>query len=142
MTATHNDAILMVELAQWGSMAGIDEAARDVMSDQFDPEQADIQDASVSKVLMFGETIGTLVKNGLLDRQLVYDWLWVEGSWAKVAPAARRAREKAGVPKLYENYEALAAGQKLKSATPRFRQRPDAGRRARTARRTASPRTP
>src|SRR4051812_25640222 len=103
----------MVELAQWGSMAGIDDAARDVMSDGFDPEQADAQDASVSKVLMFGETIGTLVKNGLLDRQLVYDWLWVEGSWAKVAPAARRAREKAGVPQLYENYEALAAGQKL-----------------------------
>ena len=113
MTATHNDAILMVELAQWGSMAGIDEAARDVMSDGFDPEEADIQDASVSKVLMFGETIGTLVKNGLLDRQLVYDWLWVEGTWAKVAPAAQRARAKAGVPQLYENYEALAAGQKL-----------------------------
>src|SRR3954447_14121371 len=88
VTATQNDAILMVELAQWGSMAGIDDAARDVMSDGFDPEQADAQDASVSKVLMFGETIGTLVKNGLLDRQLVYDWLWVEGSWAKVAPAA------------------------------------------------------
>ena len=90
------------------------------MSDQFDPEQADIQDASVSKVLIFGETIGTLVKNGLLDRQLVYDWLWVEGSWAKVAPAARRAREKAGVPQLYENYEALAAGQKLKLSHPAF----------------------
>jgi hypothetical protein len=60
---------------------------------------------------MFFETVGTLVKNGLLNRQLVYDWLWVAGSWAKVEPIALRAREKAGVAALYENYEALAAGQ-------------------------------
>ena len=69
--------------------------------------------SSVSKILMFGETIGTLVKNGLIDRQLVYDWLWVEGSWARVAPAAKRAREKAGVSQLYENYELPAQGQAL-----------------------------
>jgi hypothetical protein len=113
MTATHDDAMLMVELAKWGSMAGLDEAAREVMADDFDPEEADVRDPSVRKVLTFGETIGTLVKNDLLDRQLVYDWLWVAGTWAKVAPAARRAREKAGVSQLYENYEALAEGQKL-----------------------------
>ena len=33
--------------------------------------------------------------------------------WAKVGPAAERAREKAGVPQLFENFEALAAGQQL-----------------------------
>jgi hypothetical protein len=113
MPATHDDAMLMIELAKWGSMAGLDEAARDVMSDDFNMEEADAEDPSVRKVLMFGETIGTLVKNGLLDRQLVYDWLWVEGSWAKVGPAAKRSREKHGVSQLYENYEALAEGQKL-----------------------------
>jgi len=113
MTATNDDAMLLVELAKWGSMAGVNEAAREIMSDDFDPEEADARDPSVSKVLMFGETIGTLVKNGLLDRQLVYDWLWVEGSWAKVAPAAKRSRAKAGVSELYANYEALADGQKL-----------------------------
>jgi hypothetical protein len=113
MTVTYDDAMLMVELAKWGSMSGVDEAAREILSDDFDPEGADARDPSVHKVLMFGETIGTLVKNGVLNRQLVYDWLWVEGSWAKVGPAALRAREKAGVAQLYENFEALAAGQKL-----------------------------
>ena len=113
MSATHDDAMLMVELAKWGSMSGIDEAAREIISDEFDPEAAQASDPNVHKVLMFGETIGTLVKNGLLDRQLVYDWLWVEGSWAKVGPAARRERAKVGVSQLYENYEALAEGQKL-----------------------------
>jgi hypothetical protein len=76
MTATHDDAMLMVELSKWGSMAGLDEAAREIMSDDFDPESANASDPNVSKMLMFGETIGTLVKHGLLDRELVYDWLW------------------------------------------------------------------
>jgi hypothetical protein len=50
------------------------------------------------------------VKNDLLNRDLVYDWLWVAGAWERVGPAAKRAREKAGVPNLYENFEALAVG--------------------------------
>jgi hypothetical protein len=41
----------------------------------------------------------------------VYDWLWVAGVWERVGPAAKRAREKAGVAQLYENFEALAEGQ-------------------------------
>jgi hypothetical protein len=51
------------------------------------------------------------LKNDLLDRALTYDWLWVAGAWDRVGPAALRAREKAGVPQLYENFEALAKGQ-------------------------------
>jgi hypothetical protein len=113
MPATHNDAVLMVELAKWGSMIGLAEATRELFADDFDPDAAEVTDISVSNMLMFGETIGTLVKNGLINRELMYDWLWVEGTWARVAPAAKRAREKAGVPQLYENYEALAAGQSL-----------------------------
>jgi hypothetical protein len=113
MPATHDDAILLVELAKWGAMIDLDNAAREIFSDDFDPDDADVTDPTVGKILMFGETVGTLVKNGLLDRQLVYDWLWVEGSWARVGPAAKRAREKAGVSQLYENYESLAQGQTL-----------------------------
>jgi hypothetical protein len=54
------------------------------------------------------ETVGTLVKNNLLDRELVNDWLWVEGLWDRVGPAAVKVREKAGEPRLYENFEALS----------------------------------
>jgi hypothetical protein len=113
MAADHKDAMLLVELAKWGSMSGIDDAAAAIWADDFDPESADAQDDAVRKVLMFNETVGTLVKNDLLDRDLVYDWLWVEGAWNRVGPAAKRAREKAGVAQLYENFEALAKGQSL-----------------------------
>lgn len=112
MPGSHDDAILMVELAKWGTMIGLGEALRKIFADDFDPNAVEVSDPSVHALLTFNETVGTLVKNGLLNRDLVYDWLWVAGSWERVAPAAKRAREKAGVPALFENYEALAAGQR------------------------------
>jgi hypothetical protein len=111
MAGTTDDAKLLVELAKWGAMIGIDEASQRIYGDDFEPEIADALDKHVQTFLIFHETIGTLVKNDLLSRDLVYDWLWVKGSWDRVGPAALRAREKAGVAALYENYETLARGQ-------------------------------
>jgi hypothetical protein len=116
MAATREDATLLVELAKLGTMMDYGQAARTVFADDFDPDTADVNDAPVQTMLVFFETVGTLVKNDLLDRDLTYDWLWAEGVWSKVGPAAERAREKAGVPQLYENFEALAAGQRLGAA--------------------------
>jgi hypothetical protein len=112
MAGTHQDAVLIVELAKWGAMNGLADAAGKVFSDDFDPETAELSDPAVRIVLGFNETVGTLVKNELLNRELVYDWLWVAGTWERVGPAALRARESAGVAVLYENFEALAAGQR------------------------------
>jgi hypothetical protein len=82
-----------------------------VFADDFDPEAATEQDDAVNRILAFGETVGTLTKNGLFDTELALDWLWVSGLWARVGSAAVRAREKLGVPQMYENFEALAARQ-------------------------------
>jgi hypothetical protein len=80
-----------------------------LMNDDFDPESANAtRDRLVITVLQFGESVATLVKNDLLDRGLVNDWLWIEGIWSRVGPAARRLREKHGEPRLYENFESLA----------------------------------
>jgi hypothetical protein len=111
MAGTREDAALVVQLARWGAEIGLSEALRTIFADEFDTGAADVSDAAVQPVLLFFETVGTLVKNELLDRALTYDWLWVSGAWAKVGPAATRAREKVGVAQLYENFEALAAGQ-------------------------------
>jgi hypothetical protein len=112
MAGSRDDATLMIELAKWGAMIGLAEASRTIFADDFDPDGVEANDPSVQAMLFFNETVGTLVKNDLLDRDLVYDWLWVAGSWERVGPAANRAREKAGVPQLFENFEALAAGQR------------------------------
>jgi hypothetical protein len=111
MAGTHEDAMLIVELAKWGAMSGLPEASRTVFAEDFDREAAHVNDQAVQTVLVFYETVGTLVKNDLLDRELVHDWLWVSGAWERVGPAARAAREAAGVPELMENFEALARDQ-------------------------------
>jgi len=111
MAGSHDDAMLMVELAKWGAMSGVPDAARAIFAADFDPDAVDANDPSINTLLAFNETVATLVKNGLLDADLVKDWLWMAGIWAKVGPAAKRAREKTGASQLYENFEALAAGQ-------------------------------
>jgi hypothetical protein len=106
---THQDAQLMIQIAQWSTSLGIDEALPLLFSDDFDPETASPErDPALRKVLMLGESIGTLTKHHLLSTELVYDWLWIEGLWSRVGPAALRQRERFGEPRLYENFEALA----------------------------------
>jgi hypothetical protein len=111
VVGTREDATLIVELAKWGAMTGLPEASRTIFAEDFDVDAAQVLDPEVHTVLVFHETIGTFVKNHLLDRDLVHDWLWVSGAWDRVGPAALRAREQAGVPELFENFEALAQGQ-------------------------------
>ena len=117
MAGSREDATLLVDLAKWGAMINLGESSRTIWADDFDPDAAEATDPEVQTQLVFFETVGTLVKNGLLDRDLVYDWLWVVGMWDRVAPAATRARERSGVPQMFENFEALAAGQRQPTAT-------------------------
>jgi hypothetical protein len=109
--ATHEDANLLVQLAQWGAMINLGEAMGGIFGEDFDPETAESHDPEVQTVLAYGETVGTLVKNNLLDQGLVLDWLWVAGMWDRVGPAAQRARGRLGADALYENFEALAKAQ-------------------------------
>jgi hypothetical protein len=89
---------------------GLDEAAHELFFEGFDPLTASIASAPVRKMLGFGETVGTLVKHGVLDRGLVVDLWWVDGMWSRVGPAALAERARHGEPRLYENFEALATG--------------------------------
>ena len=110
MTApTPEDARLLIQLARWGTALEIEEMLPSLFDDSFDPDIADaMADRPVRTMLMFGESVATLVKHDLLSDELVRDWLWVEGIWARVGPAAERLRERLGEPRLYENFEALA----------------------------------
>jgi hypothetical protein len=103
-----NDGLVMVALAQWGSAMGLEDAQAIVFSDDYDPESASADDEPVRKILMWGETVATMVKHDLFPENLLLDWIWVAGLWSRVRPAAYRAREHFGEPRLYENFEALA----------------------------------
>lgn len=106
---THEDAQLMIQIAQWGTSLGMQNALPQLFADDFDPDTADAaRDEAVRTVLLYGESIATLTKHNLLSAELVDDWLWIEGLWGRVGPAALKMREKMGEPRLYENFEALA----------------------------------
>jgi len=107
---TREDATLMIQIAQWMAASGMNEQMPKLWAEDFDPETADPQSEPVRVALGTFETIGTLVKHNLFSDELVRDWLWIEGIWARVGPAALRMRESTGEPRLYENFEALASG--------------------------------
>ncbi|HEY2043446.1 MAG TPA: hypothetical protein VGH11_12285 [Jatrophihabitans sp.] len=109
--ADREDAALVVQLAQWGATMGLQQAEKALLADDFDPDTASLDDDNVVTVCNYYETIGTLTKNGLLSTELVLDWLWVSGAWARVEPAVTKLRAKHGVAALMENFEALAAQQ-------------------------------
>ena len=110
MPATYDDANLVMQIVRWGTEMGLTDAVLALLDDEFDPEAASPDDPSVQKVLNFGEVVGTLVHQGVLDRGLVLDMWWMEGLWARVGPAARRMREHLGEPRLSENFETLGGG--------------------------------
>ncbi len=110
MPATYDDANLVMQIVRWGTELGLPDALPAVLSDEFDPDTASGDDPSVQKVLGFGEVVGTFVKQGVLDRDLVMDMWWIEGFWSRVAPVARTQREHFGEPRLWENFEKLATG--------------------------------
>jgi hypothetical protein len=108
MAGTHDDAMLIVELSKFGAMIGVPEAAGRIFADDFDPQTAKATEPPVSTVIGFFETISTLVKHGLLNGELVRDWVYVAGVWKHVGPAVIRMRKATGAAVLYENFEAFA----------------------------------
>jgi|SRR5579863_8689842 len=107
MPATYDDANLVVQLVRWGTEMGLDEAHVTLFADGFDAQTASTEDDAVRTMLMFFETVSTLVKQDILDRGLVLDLWWASGVWSRVGPAALRDREKLGEPRLWENFEEL-----------------------------------
>jgi hypothetical protein len=109
MPATYEDANLIVQLVRWGSEFGLDEAIHALFAEDFEPAEATVDNPSIRKALQFGEVVGTLVKQDVLDRALVIDLWWIAGVWGRVQTAAQQQRDRLGEPRLYENFESLAA---------------------------------
>jgi hypothetical protein len=108
MVATYDDAALVVQLVRWGTELGLSDAVHTLLSEAFDPSVASTNDVAVRKVLEFGEVVGTLVKQNVLNKDLVLDLWWAAGAWGRVKIAAEHERERLGEPRLHENFEALA----------------------------------
>ena len=108
MGATQEDAALVMQLVRWGTEMKLEESVAAIMAEDFDPDRVTVADPAVRRMLTFGETVATLVKHDLLDRDLVNDLWWVKGTWDRVGSPALRERKRLGEPRLFENFEALA----------------------------------
>ncbi len=112
---THDDADIMLRLvAAWPF-----EATDWIWSDEYiaDHEEftqrypAGEEFSRVRGVLNWYETIGTLYKHGLLNEDLLFDWLAVYAVWERVKSHALALRQATGEPRMYENFEAMADAQ-------------------------------
>jgi hypothetical protein len=114
---TYQDAMLMLQLAQWGAASGVPEATNWLWSDQFVPDYAEFvkkyphgsdEGLKANKIGGYFETIGTLYKQGLFNEDLLFDWLAVSMVWERIKGYALGLRQEVGNARLYENFEALA----------------------------------
>ncbi len=106
---TREDAQLLLQIAQWGTALGVPDAMGQIMAEDFDPYEAEATEGNIGKLLTFCETIGTLVKRDLLSKELVEDWIWIDGIWGRVGPAAIKQRDKMEEERLYANFEAMTS---------------------------------
>lgn len=70
MAGTHDDAVDLFEFAKWGPRIGITDASGKVWADDFAMQKGQLNDSEVCTVVVFNETVATLVQNDLLDRDL------------------------------------------------------------------------
>jgi hypothetical protein len=115
---THDDADVMLRLVQIWPF----EATNWIWSDDFEPDHekfmaartgrgaSDEGLANVRAVLNWYETIGTLYKNGLINEDLLFDWLAIDAVWQRVKSHALAHREHNH--HMYENFEAMASAQR------------------------------
>ena len=114
---THEDALIMLQLARWGAEAGNKKANRFIWSDDYiDDFQEFIEKyprgskeyGYVGQICGWYETLAALWVNGLFNEKLINDWLFVSGIWERVKGFALGVREQFGNPRIYEYFEALA----------------------------------
>jgi hypothetical protein len=116
--ATKEDAQLVVQLAQLGTQLVHPQARGWIWSDAFvsDPDEfhekyppGSAEFDYVGGMAAWYETIATLWKHGLLNEELLFDWLYVTGMWERLKPILVAMRHN--TPQLWENFEALAEAQ-------------------------------
>ena len=107
----------MLELAQLGAAQGVQAALNWIFSDGFVPDYDEFvrkfqkgsdQFLQARRVATFLETVGTVWKHRLINEDLLFDWLWVDGVWDRLKGFALGLRKDAGSPLIFENFEAMA----------------------------------
>src|SRR5438477_13150370 len=102
---TQQDAQVMLQLATWYTESQVGEATNWARSDEFTGDYDEFAKRFpngtegrllLNRILGYYETGGTLWKNGLINEDLLFDWLWVHASWDLVKGIAIGMRAELG----------------------------------------------
>ena len=114
---TYEDADIMLRLVHSWPV----EASDWIWSEEFVPDQSESSATragggeafgNIRAILNWYETIGTLYKHGLINEELLFDWLAIDAVWERVKSYALAWRKELGEPRMYENFEAMANAQR------------------------------
>ena len=65
-------------------------------------------DIHIGKFFNWFETLGTLYKHGLFNRELLFDWVYINRPWERVKNIVIGMREEYEMPRFMENFELMA----------------------------------
>ncbi len=127
--ATHQDAMLIIEFSRWAEDWGFHPANRWVRG-----HLEEVRDFDTFKrlhppgtdehrhpftVLGYFENLGLFHRHGVIDEDLLFDWLNFIEPWELLSGFARSHRDASGNPGLWEHFERLAAEQEKRVLRPR-----------------------
>jgi len=117
---TQEDAKILLELAKMGMQPELTDAFAwllaeppltdyDRFKEKYPPGSREHRWAD--QLCTFYETVGALWKHGLINEDLLFDWIWVGGPWERIKGFALGQRKEFDNPKIYELFETLAAAE-------------------------------
>jgi hypothetical protein len=131
--ATQEDARLVVELAKVAFQPEMLKAFDWVFTEPVPQDYGEFTAASPPgtekhghflALAGFHETVGTLWKHGLINEDLLFDWLGVSLVWDRIKELAVGQREQLKTPAIWENFEAMAEAQARGGTRPSRPRRP------------------
>ncbi|MEO8457312.1 MAG: DUF4760 domain-containing protein [Chloroflexota bacterium] len=117
--ADHHDAELIVKLYEAQAAQQVPDAMAYLFSNDYPADFAAFrekhpagssasQERLIYKALGYYETIGTLYRNGLINEDLLFDWLAVDLLWDRLKSFVVGVRGEIGSDRMYENFEYMA----------------------------------
>ena len=114
---TRDDALLILRAQEAAAVSKTPGAMKFIESKGFDPDYkkftrahppGSAMYAKALKISAHYEGLGTMWKHGLINEDLLFDWIAVHAVWDGMKGFVLGSRAAAGEPRLGENFEAMA----------------------------------
>ncbi len=119
MKPDRQDAAILLLLAQWSAVSGVSGSLgrlRDKRTSAHDDLRHELRcsvlpDEALA-ICEYFELAGVLHSHGLLNEELLFEYLAVSSAWDTVKDFVVQQRLAQGAPRLWENFESLACAHK------------------------------